>query len=78
MFIWKSYIIDTKNEQKLKVVQFTNTVSIYAWCKAALKLKLSFPSLTILSSRFYYVRCHKSDYGCFLGGGKPLQFCGRN
>ena len=41
---------------------------IYERCKAASKLKLSFPSLTILSSRFLYTRCHKSDYGCFFGG----------
>ena len=29
---------------------------IYAQCKAAMKLKLSFPSLTILSSRFFFIR----------------------
>ena len=29
---------------------------IYVQCKAATKLKLSFPSLTILSSRFFFIR----------------------
>ena len=53
-------------------------VYIYARCKAALKLKLSFPSLTILSSRSFMRDVINQIMVVFFWGGKLLQFCGGN